>query len=89
MKYSYQAKTRDGTKKSGIIDARSKETVLDFLDAEELFPIEVIKIKDEGEKDLTKRNISLFKGVSMKDVAIFSRQLSIMIESNVPPAEAV
>jgi len=89
MKYSYQAKTKDGVKKSGIIDARSKETVLNFLDAEELFPIEIIQLNDEGEKDLTKKDISLFRGVSMKDVAIFSRQLSIMIESNVPPAEAV
>ena len=89
MKYSYQAKNWDGIKKSGTIEARSKDSVLEFLDEEGLFPIEIVEIGEEGEKNIGNKNISLFKGVSMKEVAIFSRQLSIMIESNVPPAEAM
>ena len=35
------------------------------------------------------KKITLFERVSMKDVAMFSRQLAIMIDSNVPPAEAI
>jgi len=89
MKYSYQAKDSAGIKKTGIIEARSKEAVLDFLSNDGLFPIEVVQQESEKEKGALDRKITLFEGVSMKDVAIFSRQLSIMIDSNVPPAEAV
>jgi len=89
MKYSYQAKDSAGIKKTGTIEARSKEAVLDFLSNEGLFPIEVLQQGSEKEKGALDRKITLFEGVSMKDVAIFSRQLSIMIDSNVPPAEAI
>jgi type IV pilus assembly protein PilC len=89
MKFQYQAKDINGIKKSGTIDSRSREDVLNFLSSENLYPIEVIQLVDEKDKKFMERKITLFEGVSMKDVAIFSRQLSIMIDSNVPPAEAI
>ena len=89
MKFQYQAKDINGIKRSGTIDSRSREDVLNFLSSENLFPIEVIQLVDERDKSIMERKITLFEGVSMKDVAIFSRQLSIMIDSNVPPAEAI
>ena len=89
MKFQYQAKDINGIKRSGTIDSRSREDVLNFLSSENLFPIEVIQLVEEKDKSIMERKITLFEGVSMKDVAIFSRQLSIMIDSNVPPAEAI
>ncbi|MDK2949289.1 MAG: type pilus assembly protein PilC [Patescibacteria group bacterium] len=89
MKYSYQAKDNNGVKKTGIIEASSREAVLDFLSDDGLFPIEVVQQESEKAKGALDKKITLFDGVSMKDVAIFSRQLSIMIDSNVPPAEAL
>jgi len=89
MKYSYQAKDINGNKKRGMVEARSKEDVLNFLNGERLFPLEVIELGEDGNRNVMNKNITLFSSVSMKDVAIFSRQLAIMIDSNVPPAEAI
>lgn len=88
MRYFYQARDIKGVGQSGIIEASSKEGALDVLSQNGLFPIEVV---EEGARKRIglDTKISLFSGVSMKDVAIFSRQLSIMIDSNVPPAEAL
>jgi len=89
MKFQYQAKDINGVKKSGIIDSRSREDVLSFLSSENLYPIEIVQLVDEKDKSPLEKKITLFEGVSMKEVAVFSRQLSIMIDSNVPPAEAM
>jgi type IV pilus assembly protein PilC len=88
MKYFYQAKDIRGLAKSGVLEASSKEAALEVLNNNGLFPTE---IKQEGEekKDFLDRKFNLFSRTSMKDVAMFSRQLSIMIDSNVPPAEAI
>jgi type IV pilus assembly protein PilC len=90
MKYFYQAKDIKGASKSGMIEASSKDIALEVLSNNGLFPTEV---KEEGEKKNAgldaKININLFSGVSVKDVAMFSRQLAIMVDSNVPPAEAI
>ena len=89
MKYSYQAKDITGARKKGVVEARSKEDVLNFLNVEKLFPLEVVELGEDGGKGVLNQNISFLTGVSAKEVAIFSRQLAIMIESNVPPAEAI
>ena len=90
MKYFYQAKDIKGGSKSGVIEASSKDVALEVLSNNGLFPLEV---REEGEKKKasldTKINIKIFSGVSVKDVAMFSRQLAIMVDSNVPPAEAI
>jgi len=91
MKYVYQAKDVNGLTKKGTIDASSREAALEILNNSGLFPIEVSEGGDKGEgKGLDmKINIKLFSGISMKEVAMFSRQLAIMVDSNVPPAEAI
>jgi type IV pilus assembly protein PilC len=88
MKYFYQAKDIKGVAKSGVLEASSKEAALEVLSSNGLFPMEV---NEEGgqKKGLLDLKINLFSGVSVKDVAMFSRQLSIMVDSNVPPAEAI
>ncbi|MCK9445583.1 type II secretion system F family protein [bacterium] len=91
MKYIYQAKDKDGATKTGLIEASSREVALEVLNNNGLFPTEV---NEEGSKSKGKGldmkiNIKLFSGTSMKDVAMFSRQLAIMVDSNVPPAEAI
>ena len=91
MKYIYQAKDINGLAKTGIIDASSREAALEVLNNSGLFPIEVREEGSKGEgKGLDmKINIKLFSKISTKDVAMFSRQLAIMVDSNVPPAEAI
>jgi type IV pilus assembly protein PilC len=89
MKYSYQAKDIKGITKTGALEASSKDAALEVLNNNGLFPID---INEEGEVKKSSGmdiKIKLFSKVSMKDVAMFSRQLAIMIDSNVPPAEAI
>jgi type IV pilus assembly protein PilC len=86
MKYLYQAKNSKGVAQSGAIEASSKEAALEVLSNNDLFPTSVI---EAGAREMLDKKITLFTRISMKDVAMFSRQLSIMIDSNVPPAEAI
>ncbi|MFZ2390219.1 MAG: type II secretion system F family protein [Minisyncoccales bacterium] len=91
MKYLYQAKDAQGVSKSGVIEASSKEAALEVLNTNGLFPIEINEEAEMEKKDVLNKkiDIKLFNQTSMKDVAMFSRQLAIMIDSNVPPAEAI
>jgi len=91
MKYLYQAKDINGVAKSGVIEASSKEAALEVLNNNGLFPIEINEEAEEEKKDVLNKkiNIKFLNQTSMKDVAMFSRQLAIMIDSNVPPAEAI
>lgn len=90
MKYVYQAKDQKGLTKTGTLEASSKEVALEVLNNNGLFPIEVNE-EGAGKKDAldVKINIKFLGKTSMKDVAMFSRQLAIMVDSNVPPAEAI
>ncbi|MFA5208146.1 MAG: type II secretion system F family protein [Candidatus Paceibacterota bacterium] len=91
MKYLYQAKDIKGGAKSGVIEASSKEAALEVLNNNGLFPVEINEEEEVEKKDVLNKkiNIKFLSQVSMKDVAMFSRQLAIMIDSNVPPAEAI
>ena len=89
MKYSYQAKDTNGGAQTGVIEAASKDAALEVLSKNNLFPLEVKEVGEAATGGSMNKKITLFERVSMKDVAMFSRQLSIMIDSNVPPAEAI
>ena len=88
MKYTYQAKDIKGGTQSGVIEAATKDAALEVLSKNNLFPLEIKETGAEATGGINKK-ITLFERVSTKDVAMFSRQLSIMIDSNVPPAEAI
>jgi type II secretory pathway component PulF len=90
MKYSYQAKDLKGGTQKGVIEAATKDAVLETLSKNNLFPVEIVEVgASGGSGEGMNKRIALFEGVSMKDVAMFSRQLAIMVDSNVPPAEAI
>lgn len=87
MKYYFSAKDSKGTSQKGIIEASSRDAVLDILASQGLYPISIEE--DTAGKKLMNKKIVLFGGVSHKDIVMFTRQLAIMIESNVSPAEAL
>ena len=89
MKYSYQARDISGGKKAGVIEASSKDAALEVLSSNNLFPLEVKEAVEAIKKNGLKTELHFFEHVSQKDVAMFSRQMAIMIDSNVPPAEAI
>jgi len=86
MKFSYQARTKSGDVQTGVVEAFSKEIALSLLQKHGLF---VTSLEEITTGPFYIRKIKLFQGISRKDKAIFSRQLSIMFKSKVPLTEAL
>jgi type IV pilus assembly protein PilC len=86
MKYIYQARTQQGEKKTGHVEASSFDAALDILQKHGLFitVLESIQSQKAWEKKIT-----LFEFISRRDIVNFSRQLSIMFKSNVSLAESL
>ncbi|EKE10761.1 MAG: hypothetical protein ACD_15C00204G0013 [uncultured bacterium] len=82
MKFVFRAKNKNGEIKEGVIDAINTEVAVDLLQKNDLFPL---SIKTERETDsLEKAFLQYFDRVDSKELMIFFRQLSILIEAKVP-----
>lgn len=86
MKFNYQARTKAGEEQAGIIEASSEEAALEVLQEHKLY---ATFLEKEADASLIFKNIGIFGGISQKDIVMFSRQLSIMIESKILPAQAL
>lgn len=82
MKFIFKAKNKNGDIKEGHIDAINGETAIDLLQKSGYFPISV-KSEREGDS-LSKIFYKYFDRVNDKEVMVFFRQLSILIEARVP-----
>lgn len=86
MKYTYQARSKEGEIESGTVEASSKEAAADILSKYNIFVTSLVEVSPGflfGKKDL-------FVGkVSKKDLAIFSRQLAVMLESRIPVVKSL
>jgi type IV pilus assembly protein PilC len=87
MEFSYTARNKNGEIQVGKVSAASEEAAADLLQKTELFVTHLEKI--EGEKSIYASKLRIFQRVSKKDVVLFSRQLSILINSDVPLVEAL
>jgi len=85
MKFVYQARTKEGKFKEGIVEASSKEAALDLLQKYDLY----VTFLEEKSTPIYMKEISLFQGVSKKELVLFFRQLTIMFKSKVPLVEAL
>ncbi|MEK7124736.1 MAG: type II secretion system F family protein [Patescibacteria group bacterium] len=86
MKYKYKARTREGKIETGVIEAYSSDAAAALLQKYNLF---AVSLQEESvARDFFK--ISIFGGkVSRKDLAIFFRQLAVMLESRVPVVQSL
>lgn len=81
MKYSYQAKTKDGELQVGIVEAGSRDSAVNILSSHDLFILSIT----EAEKERWYQRIGgIFGGAKRKDIVIFTRQLSILLEARLP-----
>jgi len=85
MKFLYQARTKEGDLKSGTIEASSKEVALSLLQKLGYY----VTYLEEEKPPIYAREVRIFQKVSLKDLFVFSRQLSIMLSSKVPIVEAL
>lgn len=89
MKFFYQSRSKQGEEKKGVIEADSRKTALETLEKYGFF---VTSLKEE-EKQRLKKNINIkipfLKEVPQKQIVAFTRQLSVMLRSAIPPLQAL
>src|SRR3989344_4981328 len=86
MKYSYEARTREGKIETGAIDAHSKEDAVLLLQKYNIF---TTSLQEQITKESFFKNIKFEKKISRKDLAILFRQLAVMLESRVPVVQSL
>ncbi|MCP6718321.1 MAG: type II secretion system F family protein [Patescibacteria group bacterium] len=85
MKFNYQARTKEGEVRIGIIEAASKESAMTLLQKYDFF----VTYLKEADVPFYAKRIEAFGKVSSRDIVLFSRQLSMMFGSEVPLAESL
>ena len=83
MKFVFKAKNQAGGYESGTLDAPSREMAITLLQKSNLFPVSIDDEKSEG-IDLLKSFLKYYDRVNDKELMIFFRQMSILIEGRVP-----
>lgn len=87
MKFNYKARTKAGGIEIGTIEAYSKEAAVALLQKYDVF---VTSVHESKETVSFLKNIDFLRGkVSKKNLAIFFRQLSIMLDSRVPVVQSL
>ena len=84
MKYNYQARTKEGKIETGTVEASSRDTAAALL---QKYNIYVTSLKEIKSPFAIK--IKFFEKVSKKDLAIFSRQIAVMLDSRVPVIQSL
>ncbi|TSC95041.1 MAG: hypothetical protein CEN87_53 [Parcubacteria group bacterium Licking1014_1] len=86
MKYFYQARSKEGKIETGIINASSKEAAAALL---QKYNIYATFIKEQTPRILLFKKLSFLEKISKKDLAVFSRQLAMMLQSRVPVTQSL
>ena len=86
MKFTYKARTKAGKMESGSIEANSKEAAIVLLQKYDVF---TTFLEEEGIKKSFWKQLSFERKVSKKELAVFFRQLSVMLQSRVPVVQSL
>src|SRR3990167_2863851 len=86
MKFNYKARTRAGKIETGVIEASSEEAAALILQKYNIF---VTSLEEQKTQRFFLSNIKFERKISKKDLAIFFRQLSVMLESRVPVVQSL
>lgn len=84
--FNYKARNRRGQLIEGVVDAVSEEMVANLLMEKSLTIIEIAQIDASA---FNWQSLHFFRGVKSRDLVILFRQLSVMIESNLPIVKAL
>lgn len=84
--FNYRAKDQQGLIKKGIVEASSPKAASDILHKHGLT---LLTLEEEGQGFNLDKYIPFLNRVSRKDLVIFSRQLSTLINAKVPIVQAL
>jgi len=86
-KFSYNAVNKSGKPVAGIAESSSRQMLMDTLAKQGLRPVS-IKLSSE-KKNFSDRFKTMGQKVKLKDMVIFSRQMSTMVSAGVPLTRAL
>ena len=86
MKFNYQARDKKGKTQAGVIEASSREGAVQLLSRHDLY---VTLLEEEKAAPVYSKRLAFFDRVAVRDIMLFSRQLSIMFQSRVSLVEAL
>jgi len=84
MQFNYQARTKQGEIKGGVVEATSREVALDLLEKYGLF---VTLLEETANVPIYQRKIKLFNKIPQVEVVNFTRQAAILFKSRIPIVE--
>ncbi|MEK7627687.1 MAG: type II secretion system F family protein [Patescibacteria group bacterium] len=85
MNFNYKARTPDGILQSGTVEAASQDAAVSILQRHGLI---IVSLDSKRRESFFSREIAFLGGVKNKDIVIFSRQLAILFEAQVPVVES-
>lgn len=86
MEFSYKVKTQTGEIIEGTIDALDENVAVDILHSKGYVVLSLTPLK----KDIFRSDVGLiFSKPSTKDIVIFTRQLSTLVDADMPIAEGL
>jgi type IV pilus assembly protein PilC len=81
MKFKYQARTKEGEMQVGFVDAGARDAALQILTGHGLF---VLSVSEADTGHWYDGFLGFFKRVHRADLVIFARQLSTLLEAQLP-----
>ena len=90
--YSYKAADSAGKIVTGVLEADEEKKVVAELQNLDLIPIRIVVAKGNGKRlgmNLSEQFLSLFYGVSSKDVMAFTQDLATLLEAGLPVDRAL
>jgi type IV pilus assembly protein PilC len=85
VKFNYQARTKEGEIQVGVVEASSKDTALSLLQKHGFY----VTYLEEAKAPFYARKVDFLQKISLRDIVLFSRQLSMMFAAKVPLVEAL
>ncbi len=90
--YSYKAADSSGKIVTGVLEADEEKKVVAELQTLGLIPIRIALTKGNGKRlglNVSEQFLSLFHGVSSKDVMVFTQDLATLLEAGLPVDRAL
>ncbi|MBU4141545.1 type II secretion system F family protein, partial [Patescibacteria group bacterium] len=88
MQFNYEARTQDGEIQAGAVDSSDEKSAIEFLQRHNLVVIS-IKSSESATGSLAKKYLSFLYKIKKSDLAVFSRQMAILIEAKVSLVQAL
>jgi type II secretion system protein F len=90
--YSYKAADSAGKIVTGVLEADEEKKVAAELQTRGLIPIRIVLAKGNGKRlglNVSEQFLNLFRGVSSKDVMVFTQDLATLLEAGLPVDRAL